>query len=130
MNSTITLVGNLTREPELRHTPNGSVVANFGLAVNRRWRAGEDWQEQTSFFNVVAWRELGENVASSLRRGDLVVVHGRLEQRSWTTEAGDRRSTVEVVADDVGPSLRWATAQVTRRHRVGTDEDATLRSAA
>ena len=130
MNSTITLVGNLTREPELRHTPNGSVLANFGLAVNRRWRAGEDWQEQTSFFNVVAWRELGENVAASLRRGDLVVVHGRLEQRSWTTDGGERRSTVEVVADDVGPSLRWATAEISRRHRNGADDEAALRSAA
>lgn len=122
MNSIITVVGNLTRDPELRHTPNGSVVAHFGLAVNRRFRAGEgEWQERTSFINVVAWQGLGENVAASLHRGDLVVVHGRLEQRSWLDAEGARRSATEVVAEEVGPSLRWATASIERRRRADGD---------
>jgi single-strand DNA-binding protein len=118
MNSTITVVGNLTRAPELRTTAKGTLVANLGLAVNRRWRDGEgEQQESTSFFNVVAWGSLAENCVHSLQRGDLVVVHGRLEQRSWANEAGDKRSTVEVVADEVAPSLRWAAATLTRNQR-------------
>ena len=118
MNSTITVVGNLTRAPELRTTAKGTLVANLGVAVNRRWRDGEgEQQETTSFFNVVAWGSLAENCANSLQRGDLVVVHGRLEQRSWANEAGDKRSTVEVVADEVAPSLRWVAATLTRNQR-------------
>jgi single-strand DNA-binding protein len=118
MNANITLVGNLTRAPELRRTNRGSSVLNLGLAVNRRWRdAGGESQESTSFFTVVAWGSLAEHCAASLQRGDLVVVTGRVEQRSWTTEAGDKRSTVEVVADDLGPSLRWVDASVERTER-------------
>jgi single-strand DNA-binding protein len=118
MNSTITVVGNLTRSPELRTTAKGTLVANLGVAVNRRWRdGGGEPQESTSFFNVVAWGALAENCATSLQRGDLVVVHGRLEQRSWSNEAGDKRSTVEVVADEVAPSLRWVTAELKRNAR-------------
>jgi single-strand DNA-binding protein len=119
MNSSITLVGNLTRAPELRRTTKGTSVANLGLAVNRRWRdaAGEP-QESTSFFTVVAWGGLAEHCATSLQRGDLVVATGRVEQRSWTTEAGEKRHTIEVVADDIGPSLRWASASLERAPRV------------
>lgn len=118
MNCTITLVGNLTRQPELRTTAKGVLVANLGVAVNRRWRdAGGESQESTSFFNVVAWGSLAEHCAMSLERGDLVVVQGRLEQRSWTTDTGDRRSTVEVIADDIGPSLRWVSASLSRTQR-------------
>lgn len=115
----VELVGNLTRDPELRFTPNGQQVAQFGLAVNRRWRNRQtnDWEEQTSFFDVVCWSELAENVCESLTKGARVMVTGRLEQRSWTTESGDKRSKVEVVADEVGPSLRWATAEVTKVER-------------
>jgi single-strand DNA-binding protein len=123
--STVNLVGNLTREPDVRTTARGTVVANMGLAVNRRWRdAGGDPQESTSFFSVVAWGSRAANCARSLHRGDLVVVQGRLEQRSWTTDTGDRRSTVEVVADDIGPSLRWAVAEVTRDARERETVDA------
>jgi len=106
-----TLVGNLTRDPELRFVPSGAATTNFGLAVNRRWqnRQTQEWEEATSFFDVVCWRELAENVAESLTRGSRVMVTGRLEQRSWETPEGDKRSKIEVVADDVGPSLRWAT---------------------
>jgi single-strand DNA-binding protein len=119
--NTVTLVGNITRDPELRYTAGGQANASFGLAVNRRWqnRQTQEWEERVSFFNVVCWREMAENVAESLAKGSRVVVTGRLEQRSWETENGDKRSVVEVTADDIGPSLRWATAQVTRNDRRG-----------
>jgi single-strand DNA-binding protein len=89
--------------------------------VSRRWqnRQSQEWEEQTSFFNVVCWREMAENVAESIGKGSRVVVTGRLEQRSWETENGDKRSVVEIVADEVGPSLRWATAKVNRNERRG-----------
>jgi single-strand DNA-binding protein len=115
----VELIGNITRDPELRFTPSGAAVANFGLAVNRRWRNQQtnEWEEQVSFFDVVCWRELAENVTESLTKGSRVMVSGRLDQRSWETQDGDKRSKVEVVADEVGPSLRWATAQVTKTER-------------
>jgi single-strand DNA-binding protein len=117
--NTVELVGNITRDPELRFTPSGAAVANFGLAVNRRWRNQQtnEWEEQVSFFDIVCWRELAENVSESLTKGTRIMVSGRLDQRSWETENGDKRSKVEVVADEIGPSLRWATAQVSRNER-------------
>ncbi len=115
----VTLVGNVTRDPELRFTPSGQAVASFGLAVNRRWqnRQSNEWEEQTSFFDVKCWAQMAENVSESLGRGSRVVVSGRLEQRSWETEQGDKRSKVEVVADEVAPSLRWATVAITKNER-------------
>jgi len=120
----ITVVGNLTRDPELRYTPSGASKATLGMAVNRSWRnqQSNEWEEQTSFFNVVCWRDLAENVSSSLHKGMRVVVTGRLEQRSWETEQGEKRSVVEIVADEVGPSLRFATAEVHRTERSGPGE--------
>ena len=117
--NSVTLVGNLTRDPELRYTPAGAATCQFGLAVNRRWqnRQTQEWEEATSFFNVVAWREMAENAGESLTKGSRVIVTGRLEQRSWETPDGEKRSVVEVVADEIGPSLRWATAQVVRNER-------------
>ncbi len=118
--NTVTLVGNVTRDPELRFTPSGAASASFGLAVNRRWqnRQTQEWEEQVSFFDVVCWREMAENVSESLTKGARVVVTGRLDQRSWDDKnTGDKRSKVEVVADEIAPSLRWATAQVTRNER-------------
>lgn len=117
--NSVTIVGNLTRDPELRYTPSGAATCQFGLAVNRRWqnKTNNEWEEATSFFNVVAWRELAENVGESLQKGSRVLVTGRLEQRSWDTPDGEKRSVVEVIADEVGPSLRWATAQVVRNER-------------
>lgn len=117
--NTVTLVGNVTRDPEVRFTPNGQTVASFGLAVNRRWqnRQTQEWEEQTSFFDIKAWAGLAENIAESITRGTRVIVTGRLEQRSWETDNGDKRSKVEVVADEVAPSLRWATAQVQKIER-------------
>jgi single-strand DNA-binding protein len=126
--STVTIVGNLTRDPEIRYTAGGAAKASFGVAVSRRWqnRQSQEWEEQTSFFNVVCWREMAENVSESLGKGSRVVVTGRLEQRSWETENGEKRSVVEIVADEVGPSLRWATAQVTRNERRGGGASADL----
>ena len=117
----VTVVGNITRDPEIRYTPNGQANATFGLAVNRRWqnRQTNEWEERTSFFNIVCWRELADNVSESLAKGARVVVTGRLEQRSWETDQGDKRSVVEIVADEVGPSLRWASAQITKNDRKG-----------
>ena len=115
--NTVTLVGNVTRDPELRFTSGGRGVASFGIAVNRRYQSNGEWQEQTSFFDVVAWGTLGENVAASLHKGTRALVYGRLEQRSWDTQDGEKRSKIEVVAEEIGPSLRWAQAQVERTAR-------------
>jgi single-strand DNA-binding protein len=115
--NTVTVVGNITRDPELRFTNGGRAVASFGIAVNRRYQVNNEWQEQTSFFDVVAWAQLGENAAASLTKGARVIVNGRLEQRSWDTQDGERRSKIEIIADEIGPSLRWATAQVERTDR-------------
>ncbi len=112
--NSVTLVGNLTREPELRFTTGGRATASFGLAVSRRYQMNGEWQEQTSFFNVVAWGTLGENAAASLTKGTRVVVTGRLEQRNYETQQGEKRNIVEVIADEIGPSLRWARAEVER----------------
>ena len=117
----VTVVGNCTRDPELRFTSSGQAVATFGLAVNRRWqnRQTQEWEEATSFFDVTCWGDLGDNVSESLGKGSRVIVTGRLEQRSWETPEGEKRSRVEIIADEVGPSLRWATAQVTKTDRKG-----------
>jgi single-strand DNA-binding protein len=119
MTANVTIVGNLTRDPELRFTPAGAPVTTFGVAVNRRWqnRDSQQWEESTSFFNVTCWRDLAQNVSESLEKGSRVLVSGRLDQRSWETQDGERRSVVEIVADEVGPSLRWATATVNRNER-------------
>ncbi|MGQ0802971.1 MAG: single-stranded DNA-binding protein [Actinomycetota bacterium] len=117
----VTIVGNLTRDPELRYTPSGQANASFGVAVNRRWmnRQTNEWEERVSFFNVVCWREMADNASESLAKGARVVVTGRLEQRSWETENGEKRSVIEIVADEVGPSLRWATAEIKKNDRRG-----------
>ena len=122
--NSITISGNNTREPEMRYTPSGVSKVTFGVAVNRSWRnqQTQEWEEQTSFFNVVAWRQLAENVGASLAKGSRVVVSGRLEQRSWENDQGEKRSIVEIVADEIGPSLRWATAEVKRNDRRGPGE--------
>ena len=114
--NTVTIVGNVTRDPELRFTPGGAAVANFGVAWNQKRQDGE---EQVSFFDVTCWRNLAENVAESITKGTRVVVYGRLDQRSWETPDGDRRSKVEIIADDVSPSLKWATADITKNEYRG-----------
>jgi single-strand DNA-binding protein len=115
--NSITLVGNLTRDPELRFTTGGRGVASFGIAVSRRYQVNGEWQEQTSYFNIVAWGQLGENAASSLTKGMRVVVSGRLEQREYQNREGEKRTAIEINADEVGPSLRWATASIERNPR-------------
>jgi single-strand DNA-binding protein len=117
--TTITVAGNLTRDPEIRYTRDGQATTALTLAVNRRWqnRDTKEWEESTSFFDVVCWRELAENVALSLTRGARVVVSGRLEQRSWETDDGERRAKVEIVADDIGASLRFATTEIQKVER-------------
>jgi single-strand DNA-binding protein len=119
--NSITVVGNLTRDPEIRYTASGQAKAQLGIAVSRRWqnRQTNEWEERTSFFNVICWGDMAENVSDSVAKGTRVVVNGRLEQRSWETEQGEKRSVVEIVADEVGPSLRWATAEVKRSERRG-----------
>jgi single-strand DNA-binding protein len=115
--NSITLVGNLTRDPELRFTTGGRGVASFGIAVSRRYQVNGEWQEQTSYFNIVAWGQLGENAASSLTKGMRVVVSGRLEQREYQNREGEKRTAIEINADEIGPSLRWATASIERNPR-------------
>ena len=134
MSNSTTICGNLTREPEIRYTKEGQATTLLGVAVNRRWqdKSTQEWQEAVSFFDVVCWRDLAENVALSLSKGMRVVVTGRLEQRSWETDEGEHRSKVEITADEIGPSLRFATCDVqrTERRNGATDapesEDATV----
>jgi single-strand DNA-binding protein len=115
----VTFTGNTTRAPELRFTPSGAAVCNFGLAVNRSWKNQQtnEWEEETTFLDVVCWRQLAENVAESIDKGARVTVIGRLDQRSWETDTGEKRSKIEVVADEVAAALSRATVQVTRNER-------------
>ena len=111
----VTIVGNLTDEPEVTFTPNGAAVCNFRLAVTARIKDGDSWRDgDTSFFRINVWRQLAEHVAESRSKGDRAVVIGRLKSRSWETPEGDKRSVVEVEADEVAPSLRWAIAKPER----------------
>jgi single-strand DNA-binding protein len=107
----VSLVGNLTDDPEVRVTPQGTAVASFRLAVTPRVNDGGTWKDgDTSFFRINAWRDLAEHLTDSLSKGDRALVLGRLKTRSWETPEGERRSVVEVEAEEVGPSLKWATA--------------------
>jgi single-strand DNA-binding protein len=116
----VTLVGNLTDDPDLRFTPNGAAVANFRLAVTPRVREGDSWKDgETSFFRVNVWRQMAENVAETLTKGARCIVVGRLRTRSWETQEGEKRSVTEIEADEVGPSLKFATAKVERASRGG-----------
>lgn len=120
MSNNVTLIGNLVEDPELRFTPSGVPMAKIRMAVNRRWRDNNgDWQEDTSFFGGTLWRDQAETAAESLEKGMRVIVTGRLEQRSWETQEGDKRSIVEIAIDEIGPSLRWATATVAKTTRSG-----------
>jgi single-strand DNA-binding protein len=122
MDNQVTLIGNLTRDPEIKYTQGGQARCNFSIAVNRRWqnRQTQEWEEAVGFFNVVCWRDIAEHVAESLAKGARVIVTGRLDQRSWETDTNEKRSVVEVNADDVGPSLKYATAEVVRTERTGS----------
>ena len=116
--NTVTLVGNITDDPELRFTPSGAAVANFTVAVNRRFKNGDRWEDKLDgFFRCSCWREMAENAAESLQKGTRVVVVGRLSQRSWEDQEGNKRSQVEVQVDEVAPSLKWATASIQKSQR-------------
>ena len=117
--NSVTLIGNLVEDPELRFTASGVAMAKVRFAVNRRYQRNGEWQEDTSFFGGTLWRDAAENAAESLQKGMRVIVNGRLEQQQWETKEGEKRSTVEVAIDEIGPSLRWATATVTRSPRAG-----------
>jgi single-strand DNA-binding protein len=117
--NTITVVGNVTRDPELKFLNSGQAALRLSVAVSRRWqnRQTQEWEEKTSFFDVSGYGSMAENAASSITKGARVVVTGRMEQRSWETESGEKRNAFEIVADEIAPSLRWATAAVTRTPR-------------
>lgn len=124
MSNNVTLIGNLVDDPELRFTPSGIALAKLRFAVNRSWKdKNDEWQEQTSFFTGTVWREQAESVAESLQKGTRVIVTGRLEQRTWENDQGENRSVVEIQIDEVGPSLRWATASVNKTQRSGGGGD-------
>lgn len=115
--NSVTLIGNVIRPPEMRYTTSGMPSTTLGLAVSRRWqnKQSNEWEEQTSFFDCVAYGSTAENICSSVDKGTRVILSGRMEQRSWEDkESGAKRSKVEVLIDDIGPSLRWAEAEVTR----------------
>lgn len=118
----ITVIGNLTGDPELRFTPSGAAVANFTVASTPRTfdRQSNEWKDgETLFMRCSIWREAAENVAESLTKGTRVLVQGRLVQRSYETREGEKRTVVELQVDEIGPSLRYATAKVTRAQRSG-----------
>jgi single-strand DNA-binding protein len=120
--TTITVVGNLTSDPELRFTPSGSAVANFTIASTPRTfdRQSNEWKDgETLFLRASVWREAAENVAETLTKGTRVVAQGRLKSRSYETKEGEKRTVMELEVDEIGPSLRYASAKVSRTQRSG-----------
>ena len=116
----VTVVGNLTNDPELRFTPSGAAVASFTIASSSRYldKASNEWKDsEPVFMRCSVWRQYAENVAESLTKGTRVIAQGRLKQRSYETREGEKRTVVEMEVDDVGPALRYATAKVTRTPR-------------
>src|SRR3954466_15313959 len=120
--TTITVVGNLTDDPELRFTPSGAAVANFTVASTPRFldKQSNEWKDgDPLFLRCTVWRQAAENVAETLHKGYRVIVQGRLKQRSFETREGEKRTVVELDVDEVGPSLRYATARVNKAGRSG-----------
>lgn len=111
--NTCTLTGNLTRDAELRFTTGGRANCSFGLATTRRYQQNGEWQEDTSFFNVVCWGDLAENVCTSVGKGDRVTVVGRLDQNTWEKD-GEKKSAVQIVADEVSAAMRFATVKISK----------------
>lgn len=114
-NADITVTGNLTVDPELKFGANGNARLSFSVASNKRFQVNGEWQEETSFFNVVAWRGTAEQAAAVLEKGMPVIVKGRLEQRTWETSEGEKRSTVEIVADAIAVNTFGIESLVRRR---------------
>lgn len=119
MSSFVSIVGNLTRDPELKQLANGGCVCDIGVAVNKRWvdRHTNEQKESTSFFDVVCYGDTAQNVAVSLSRGMRVMVNGYLQQDRWETDSGDNRSKIKIQVQDIGPTLRFATAKVIKTQR-------------
>jgi len=131
--TTITMIGNLVDDPELRFTPSGAAVAKFRVASTPRYldKATNEWKDGESLFlQCQIWRQAAENVAESLTKGMRVILSGRLKQRSYETKEGEKRTVFEVEVDEVGPSLRNATAKVTRTQRAGGSGGAAAPAAA
>lgn len=121
--TSVTLVGNLTDDPELRFTPGGAAVANFSVAVTARVRDGDGWKDgDTSFYRCNVWRDQAENAADTLAKGMRVLVLGTLRESRWESDDGTKRSRVEITVDEVGPALKWATATVERVRRDGNSK--------
>lgn len=127
----ITIVGNLTRDPELRFTPNGTPVASFGLAVNKRVQNKDsgEWTNSADFFNVVAWFKLAENCAQSLFKGDRVLISGRLSQDNWEDKDGQKRSAFKIIANIIAPSLEFASCKIEKNPRIETGISTSEKSA-
>lgn len=125
--TTVTLVGNMTRDIELRFTPSGQAVGEFGVAVNKRVKGADgQWEDgDPEFYDVTAWGTLAENAVDTLAKGSRVLVVGRLQFDTWENDAGEKRTKVKVVADHLGPDLRWATATVTRNEKGASKPAAT-----
>ena len=117
----VQIIGNVTRDPELRFTTSGAAVCSFGIAwTPRRRNANGEWEDgETSFFNCSAWRDLGENIAASINKGNRVVVTGSVRSRDWEDRDGNRRTSIEIDVDECSPSLRWAQARSERTERSG-----------
>jgi single-strand DNA-binding protein len=124
--TTITVIGNLTADPELRHTTSGAAVANFTIASTARYfdREANQWRDgQALFLRCNVWREAAENVSETLKRGARVIAQGRIKQRSYENREGEKRTVIELEVDEIGASLRFATAQITRPNRGTVQEE-------
>ena len=117
MSNVMSVVGNLTRDPELRFTQSGVALCSFSIASNRRKKVGDEWEDVTSFFNCTAWQSLAENIASSLTKGDRVLATGYMEQRSYETQEGEKRTVFDFTVNELGAELRYATVEVSRTER-------------
>jgi len=116
VDNNVSIAGNLVADPELRYTNNGAAIAGLRMAVNRRWNKDGEWEEETSYFDVTAWAQLAENCAESLTKGMRINVAGRLEEQRWEDkESKEPRRKVVIIADEISPSLRWATAAVEKK---------------
>lgn len=126
MSNSITISGNLTADPEMQFSPSGVGFARFTIASNRKWKdQNDEWQEDTAFFRGTAWRELAEHMADSLSKGDRVIATGRLDQNEWEDKEGNKRSELQFNVYEIGPSLKYATAVVTRAQRQTTGQPQT-----
>ena len=125
--NTVAISGTLGADPELRYTQSGRPVCGMRIASNRRYQRNGEWEEETTWFSITAWGDLGENCAQSLMKGVSVDVQGRFKESQYTDKDGNERKSFEVVADTVGPSLRWATCEVTKVKRDKPDAGAAPR---